>query len=229
MSVLDNQQVQNREVLKMKCQHITASLIVTASILVVSVVVAGQDRFTLTSPDGIAFSEFKGYDAWQVISPSQLDGVVKAIVGNPVMIKAFNEGIPVNGQSVPDGAVMAKIEWSAKSNPDLPGAARVPDTLKNVGFMVKDAKRFPDTDGWGYAQFDYDAAVGHVQAARQRAGVREGGVSPVPYALSKRVTSSFRGTRKGRHSCPDVSRTRRHRSPRGTIRACGPMRLGKFR
>jgi Cytochrome P460 len=36
----------------------------------------------------------------------------------------------------------------------------VADTLKNVGFMVKDAKRFPDTNGWGYAQFDYDAESG---------------------------------------------------------------------
>ena len=24
--------------------------------------------------------------------------------------------------------------------------------------MVKDSKRFPDTDGWGYAEFLYDAA-----------------------------------------------------------------------
>jgi Cytochrome P460 len=57
----------------------------------------------------------------------------------------------------------------------------VPDTLRNVGFMVKDAKRFPETDGWGYAQFDY-VAVGYVQTVWQLAGVREGGRSPMPYA-----------------------------------------------
>ena len=153
-----------------KSRHFTASLIVTASIFVVTVLVAGQDRFTLTSPDGIAFSEFKGYDAWQVISPTQMDGGVKAIVGNPVMIKAFSEGIPVNGQSVPDGAMMAKIEWAAKENPDLPGGARVPDTLRNVGFMVKDAKRFPDTNGWGYAQFNYDAVSGTFKPLGSGAG-----------------------------------------------------------
>ena len=154
----------------MKSRHITAGLIVTVSIFVVSVMVSGQDRFTLTSPDGIAFSEFKGYDAWQVISPSQMDGGIKAIVGNPVMIKAFSEGIPVNGQPVPDGAVMAKIEWSSKNNPDLPGAAKVPDTLRNVGFMVKDAKRFPETDGWGYAQFNYDAVSGTFKPLGSSAG-----------------------------------------------------------
>ena len=121
---------------------------------------AGQDRFALTSPNGIAFAEFKGYETWPVIAPSQPDGGIKAIVGNAVMMKALGQGIPLNGQPVPDGAVMAKIEWTSKVSPGLPAAAKVPDRLKNVGFMVKDARRFPDTDGWGYAQFDYDATSG---------------------------------------------------------------------
>jgi hypothetical protein len=33
----------------------------------------------------------------------------------------------------------------------------VPDTLADLFFMEKDSKRFPDTGGWAYAQFDYDA------------------------------------------------------------------------
>jgi hypothetical protein len=40
----------------------------------------------------------------------------------------------------------------------LLSAAAVPGALVNVGFMVKDAKRFADSGGWGYAVFDYDAA-----------------------------------------------------------------------
>jgi hypothetical protein len=32
------------------------------------------------------------------------------------------------------------------------------DTLKVVELIEKDAKRFPDTHGWGYAEFAYDAA-----------------------------------------------------------------------
>ena len=35
---------------------------------------------------------------------------------------------------------------------------KVPDTLSGIGCMVKDSRRFPDTGGWGYAQFDYDPA-----------------------------------------------------------------------
>jgi hypothetical protein len=34
----------------------------------------------------------------------------------------------------------------------------VPDTLHDVGFMEKDSKIFPDTGGWGWAEFNYDAA-----------------------------------------------------------------------
>ena len=36
----------------------------------------------------------------------------------------------------------------------------MPGTLLNVDFMVKDAKRFADSGGWGYAVFDHDAASG---------------------------------------------------------------------
>jgi hypothetical protein len=139
-------------------RQLVASLVVLAPMtFVVGITLAAQDRFALKSPNGIAFSEFKGYDAWQVIAPSQPDGGIKAILGNPLMIKAYNDGFPANGQKVPDGAVMAKVQWSTKSNPLLPGASNVPDTLKKVQFMVKDAGRFPDTDGWGYADFTYDA------------------------------------------------------------------------
>jgi hypothetical protein len=28
----------------------------------------------------------------------------------------------------------------------------------SVSFIVKDSTRFPDTSGWAYAQFNYDAA-----------------------------------------------------------------------
>lgn len=45
-----------------------------------------------------------------------------------------------------------------KKNPVSPYEVMVPDTLKSVSFIEKDSKRFPDTTGWGYAQFLYDAA-----------------------------------------------------------------------
>ena len=141
----------------MKRQRMFLILIVASSAFMLSLVLAAQDRYSLKSPDGIGFSEFKGYDAWQLVGPSHADTVVKAILGNPLMIKTYQDGFPANGKIVPDGAILAKIQWDLKANPLMAGAAKVPDKLKQVGFMVKDSKRFPDTNGWGYAEFIYDA------------------------------------------------------------------------
>jgi hypothetical protein len=142
----------------MKRQRNPAIAIVALGLaLAAGVVHAGQDRSTLKAPNGVALSEFKGYESWQAIAPSQTEDGVKVILGNAVMIKAYQEGIPANGKPVPDGAMMAKIEWSKKQNTASPYSVTVPNTLKSLAFMEKDAKRFPDTNGWGYAQFAYDA------------------------------------------------------------------------
>ena len=90
---------------------------------------------------------------------SRNEKVVAVIVGNPVMINAYQAGIPGSGKAFPDGARMAKIHWSPKPNEFFPEAT-VPDKLVNVDFMVKDSKRFADSGGWGYASFDYDNAAG---------------------------------------------------------------------
>jgi len=121
--------------------------------------VSAQDKYTLKVPGGLAFSEFRGYESWQVISISQDGGYVAAILGNPVMIKAYEDGIPGNGKPFPDGAKMAKIHWTPKKMETFP-AATVPGAQHDVDFMVKDSKRFADSGGWGWATFEYDAASG---------------------------------------------------------------------
>jgi hypothetical protein len=126
------------------------------SCLVATVVFAAQDRFTLKSPNGIAFSEFRGYETWASVAPSQTGDGIKVIVANPVMIKAYEKGIPKNGEAFPEGSAVAKIEWSKVSNPESPYPVNVPGTVKTVAFIEKDSKRFPDTNGWGYAEFTYD-------------------------------------------------------------------------
>jgi len=121
---------------------------------------SAQDKYTLKVPGGLAFSEFRGYEGWQFISLSQSGKIVAAIVGNPVMIEAYQKGIPDNGKPVPDGAKMAKIHWTAKPSKTAPSPTTVPGTLHDVDFMVKDSKRLADSGGWGYAAFNYDAASG---------------------------------------------------------------------
>jgi hypothetical protein len=53
---------------------------------------------------------------------------------------------------------MAKIHWTAKKSEEAPEPTTVPGALHDIDFMVKDSKRFPNSGGWGYAQFNYDAA-----------------------------------------------------------------------
>ena len=119
--------------------------------------ISAQDKYTLQVPNGLAFSEFKGYDAWQVVSISKDGDLMAAILGNPVMIDAYLAGIPGNGKPFPDGAKMAKVHWNPTQMASFP-AATVPGTQHDVDFMVKDSKRFADSGGWGWGVFEYDAA-----------------------------------------------------------------------
>jgi hypothetical protein len=117
--------------------------------------ISAQDKYTLKVPNGLAFSEFSGFEAWQVVSISQDGPHIAAILANPVMIKAYLAGVPGNGKSFPDGSKLAKIHWIPKKMESFP-AATVPGAQHDVDFMVKDSKRFADSGGWGYAVFDYD-------------------------------------------------------------------------
>ncbi len=109
-------------------------------------------------PGGLAFADFRGYEDWQVVAVSHNGDRLATILGNPVMIEAYRAGIPGNGKPFPDGARLAKIHWTAKKAEDQPGEPIVPGALHDVDFMVKDSKRFADSGGWGYAQFEYDPA-----------------------------------------------------------------------
>jgi mono/diheme cytochrome c family protein len=120
---------------------------------------SAQDKYTLKIPNGLAFSEFKGYEDWQTVNISHDGNLMAVTLGNPVMIAAYRAGAPGNGKPFPDGAKMAKVHWNLKKMETFP-AATVPDTQHDVDFMVKDSKRFQDSGGWGYGVFEYDAASG---------------------------------------------------------------------
>jgi len=136
-------------------------MVIVAVVLVVLVgarAMSAQDKYTLQVPNGLAFSEFRGYEGWQTVSISHNGDLIAVILGNPTMIDAYKAGIPGNGKPFPDGAKFAKIHWNPKKNETYPGQPLVPNTLHDIDFMVKDSKRFADSGGWGYGEFEYDAA-----------------------------------------------------------------------
>lgn len=137
-----------------------ASCLVLAVVLAVSggKAFSAQDKYSVQVPNGLGFSDFKGYEDWQTVSVSQAGELIEVILGNPAMIEAYRAGLPAEGKQFPDGAKMAKIHWKTKKSAEAPAPTTVPDFLHDVDFMAKDSKRFSDSGGWGYAQFNYDVA-----------------------------------------------------------------------
>ena len=120
---------------------------------------AAQDRAALKVPNGLAFSEFAGYENWLPVAVSQVPDGLKLISANPVMMDAYKKGLPAKGKLFPEGSKVVKIEWALTPNPVSPYAVNVPGKLMSVSFIEKDSKRFPKTKGWAYAQFLYDPAT----------------------------------------------------------------------
>ncbi len=151
----------------MKRKNILKVATATAALASLCATVYAQDKFnkySLKSPSGIAFSDFRGYEDWAVVSSARTDEVLKVIVANPAMIKAYKAGVPGNGQPFPEGSKIAKLQWSFKKSTEAPFVVDVPDAPTQAFLMEKDSKRFPDTGGWGYAVFNHDVATARMTA-----------------------------------------------------------------
>ena len=100
-----------------------------------------------------------GYRDWRVISVAHEKGNLndlRAILGNDVAIKASRDStLPY-----PDGTIIARIAWRYDPLEESEKAFGHPQSFvagppKNgVQFMVKDARKYATTGGWGFAQFN---------------------------------------------------------------------------
>ena len=117
-----------------------------------------KDKYSLVSPGGIALSDFRGYEDWADVSSARTTEILKVIVANPTMIKAYKAGVPGNGQPFPEGSMIVKLQWKLKKSTEAPFAVEVPDVFSQAFVMEKDSKRFSKSGGWGYAVFNYDPA-----------------------------------------------------------------------
>src|SRR5579863_10031567 len=141
----------------MKRKSNLTTAIATAVLAVLGAPAAyAQDKYTLKSPSGIAFSDFRGYEDWALVSSARTDQVLKVIVANPAMISAFKSGVPGNGQPFPDGSMIVKLQWKPKKSTEAQFAVDAPDVFTQAFVMEKDSARFPSTGCWGYAVFNFD-------------------------------------------------------------------------
>src|SRR5260370_33758460 len=104
--------------------------------------VYAQDKYSLKSPSGIAFSDFRGYEDWAPVSSSRTDERLKVIVGNPTMINAYKAGVPGNGQPFPDGSMIVKLQWKQKKSTEAPFVVEVPDVLLRLSSWKRAARDF---------------------------------------------------------------------------------------
>src|SRR6202046_5905508 len=136
----------------------TIAIVMTMLAAVAAAALYAQDKYSLKTTSGIAFSDFRGYEDWAVASSARTTEVLKVIVANPAMIKADKAGVPGNGQPFPDGSMIVKLQWKPKKSTEAPFAVEVPDVFTQAFVMEKDSKRFSKSGGWGYAVFNYDPA-----------------------------------------------------------------------
>ena len=120
----------------------------------------GPDKYTVQVPGGLAFSEFRGYERWPVVSISHTgEQVMAVILGESPHDRRLPGRHSRQRQAVPRRLQDGKIHSVPKKLETFP-TATVPGTLHDVDFMVKDSQRFADSGGWGWGAFKYDAASG---------------------------------------------------------------------
>jgi hypothetical protein len=100
-----------------------------------------------------------GYRDWRLISVAHEEGKLndlRAILGNDAAIDAYRPG----KKEFPDGAIIARLAWEyvpSEENNKVFGqrqsfVAGAPK--EGVQFMVKDSRKYAETGGWGFAQFN---------------------------------------------------------------------------
>ncbi len=98
-------------------------------------------------PNGLAFDP--SFESWKLISTTDRgdNNTFRFILGNDVAMNAAQSG---NISPWPDGTRFAKIAWQQERSAD--GLVH-PGRFVQVELMVKDARRFKDTDGWGWGRW----------------------------------------------------------------------------
>ena len=106
----------------------------------------------------------KGYREWKLISIAHEEGnlhSIGALLGNDTAYRAMRAGtLPY-----PEGSMLAALHYKdvlSDENDKIFGQeqSHVAGTPTNIQFMVKDAKKYAATGGWGFGHFSPDGKPG---------------------------------------------------------------------
>ncbi|MFA5984893.1 MAG: cytochrome P460 family protein [Methylococcaceae bacterium] len=101
------------------------------------------------APNGIEFPT--GYSHWQSIALSHRTDKdsIRAILGNDIAVKAARTGAT---KPWPEGTILAKVSWQQRNDENWPEAV-VPGQFTQMEIMLKNAKKYTETGGWGFARW----------------------------------------------------------------------------
>ena len=134
-------------------------LLTLAALLVFTSLAPAMGQETGAATSVLGDSPPAGYRDWPLVAVAQEEGKLndlRAILGNEVAIKAVRAGT----QPFPDGTILARLAWDHEPLPESAAAFGKAQSFvavhpKNgVQFMVKDARKYAATGGWGFAQFN---------------------------------------------------------------------------
>ncbi|VAX11731.1 putative cytochrome P460 [hydrothermal vent metagenome] len=103
----------------------------------------------LSPSHGIDYPQ--GWQNWATIAVSHRtdNKTLRVILGNDIAVKAARSG---NIHPWPDGAVLGKVVWKETTLKDWK-AAVAPGKFVHAEFMFKDAKKYAESYGWGWARW----------------------------------------------------------------------------
>jgi hypothetical protein len=109
---------------------------------------------------GVSLPE--GYRGWQMITVAHEAGKnndIRGILANDIAAKAFRDGM----RPFPDGSLIVRLAYVYKSSPENDAVFPAPQSFvagdpTNVQISVKDLKKYADSGGWGYGQFENGVA-----------------------------------------------------------------------
>jgi hypothetical protein len=108
---------------------------------------SGAASAVSSAPNGIAF--LPDYKNWKAISSTDRfdNHTIRQILGNEVAVRAIAEN---HINPWPDGSAFAKVAWLDQV--DEKGSVR-PGLFFQVEFMIRDARKYAGTLGWGWARW----------------------------------------------------------------------------
>ena len=127
------------------------ALAAAAAVFSVASNASADAKTTAASPlYGVTIPE--GYRQWRLIAPAieaEPLNELRAVLGNAKAVEAYDQG----SLPFPDGTVLVKLAWKQLQSSESPPAT-VPGAATTVQVMVKDAKKYAASGGWGFGRYE---------------------------------------------------------------------------